>query len=414
MSVGKVRQRGFALLLLLISGVAVSVLIVAGVKLSQKKQSTSSVGSPVNGKADARTFMVKPAQRDPKHWGSARCNDGTPFGFDLRLSPTKSSDWVIYLQGGAFCDDQAKPCDQRGTRLSSTPPEKDGSPTQIKPEGIFSTDKSINKTFANANFAYARYCSSDAWTGDTVQKRPTTGDGDGWYFSGRSNVAAMVEILKDRFGMDDTNPRTKILFSGSSAGGVGVEANADQLVKLLPNTVSRGNLKLVNDGGLIPNFDDSTHRPGSFDGPILELISIDYSFWGSKLNSYCEDDNNKNPGLCFLGANVYPYITQKPPRGLGLPILIQYSSIDKFAIELHGIDNPKDIGDAKALENFRKTSLSSFEGMNWVFSGGEQPYHTILTSPVGWKYGPKGKTFREVLTRFWQGKAPERVIFGNP
>lgn len=362
-----------------------------------------------------QTIMVKPAVRDPKKWAPARCNDGTPFGFDLRRSTRGSNDWVLYLEGGAFCDDLAKPCSERTGRLTTTPPEADGAVSSMKSDGIFSTDPTINPTFSSANHVFARYCSSDGWSGATTARRPSTGDPtNGWYFSGRANVRAMVEILKASFGLDDTNAQTKVLFAGSSAGGIGVETNADSIASLLPKTAKGGRFLLLDDGGFIPDFDDPTHRPGAFDGPIRDLIAKNYAFWGSRLNPPCEKANTGNPGRCFLSAVVYPYLTQPSPNGLGLPVFIQYSSIDKFSLDLHSIDNPKDPSDAQALETFRNTSLDSFAGISWVFSGGAQPYHTILTSPTGWTYGETGNTFREVLDRYWQGATPQRVIFGNP
>src|SRR5262245_61926924 len=48
---------------------------------------------------------VKPAVRDPARWEGARCNDGTPFTMSVRLSDERSTEWVIYLQGGLYCDD---------------------------------------------------------------------------------------------------------------------------------------------------------------------------------------------------------------------------------------------------------------------------------------------------------------------
>ncbi len=45
-------------------------------------------------------LTVKPAQVDAQ-WAAARCNDGTPAGYELRPSPTGSHDWVVLFEGAA-------------------------------------------------------------------------------------------------------------------------------------------------------------------------------------------------------------------------------------------------------------------------------------------------------------------------
>lgn len=362
--------------------------------------------------------MVKPAVRDADRWGAARCNDGTPFGFSLQLSPSgQSREWVVYLEGGGFCDDNALNCATRGEKLSSTPKTDDRSDAVIEQTGIFNRNASRNPTFYDANIAFAHYCSSDGWSGATAEKRPTQADPSGWYFSGRLNVRAMIEILIQRYGLDDADPQTRVLFAGSSAGGIGVEVNADTLAILLPRAASEGRLRLLDDGGFIPNFDDPLYRPGDADVSLRELVVDAYDFWGSSLNPLCEASaraRGERPGQCFLSARVYPFIAQPSPEGLGLPLLIQYSSIDEFALNLHGIDDRSDPADAAALERWRANTLAELQGIPWVFSGGGRSYHTILLSDEKMHMGPDDRTFVDVLALFWNGGAPVRVIFGNP
>ncbi|MEW6028292.1 MAG: pectin acetylesterase-family hydrolase [Chloroflexota bacterium] len=362
--------------------------------------------------------MVKPAERDAARWGAARCNDGSPFGFSLQLSPSgQSREWVIYLEGGGFCDDNALNCAARGEKLSSTPNADDRSSVAIEQTGIFNRSASQNPTFYDANFVFAHYCSSDGWSGATAEKRPTQADPGGWYFSGRINARAMLEILIHRYGLDDADPQTRVLFAGSSAGGIGVEVNADTLASLLPHAAAEGRLRLLDDGGFIPNFDDPLYRPGDADVSLRNLVVDAYDFWGSSLNPLCEASaraRGERPGQCFLSARAYPFIAQPPPEGLGLPLLIQYSSIDEFALNLHGIDDRNDPADAAALERWRDVILAELQDIPWVFSGGARPYHTILHSDEKMHMGPNGRTFVEVLAVFWNGGAPVQVIFGNP
>lgn len=361
---------------------------------------------------------VKPAEREPDRWETARCNDGTPFGFALELSPSgKNQDWIVFLKGGGFCDDTAVPCTTRSSKLVTTPEEKDGSVSAFQNNGIFNRSPEKNPLFFDANYAFAEYCSSDLWSGTSTVRRPTLADPNGWFFSGKLNVRAMLEIIIERYGLEDTNPQTRILFAGSSAGGVGVEANANTIAELFPQVAQSGRLKLVNDGGYIIDFNDPPYYPGEAQESMYQVMLKANNFWGSTHNPLCEVAQvslGQKPGRCFLSSIDYPFVSQPLPAGLGLPYLVQYSSIDDYAIHLHGINDLNNSADAAALQQWRAVALDSLKDIQWLFSGGQKPYHALLLNNDMIAYGPPGNTFIEVLTRFWQGGQPERVVFGNP
>src|SRR5215813_14794807 len=68
---------------------------------------------------------VRPADRDPR-WAAARCNDGTPFSFQVRLSQSGSQTWVIGLEGGGSCDDSRSDCATQPPPLTTTEgPDRD-------------------------------------------------------------------------------------------------------------------------------------------------------------------------------------------------------------------------------------------------------------------------------------------------
>ncbi len=98
--------------------------------------------------------MVKPAERDSAKWGNARCNDGTPFGFSVQLSPSgQHHDWIIHLKGGGFCDDNAISCSGRGKDLSSTPDARDGAMVEMVKTGIFNRNAAQNPAFHDFNMS---------------------------------------------------------------------------------------------------------------------------------------------------------------------------------------------------------------------------------------------------------------------
>lgn len=358
----------------------------------------------VQAQGDGMAEVVKPADRDQSRWGDAVCNDGTPFAFTVQESPSGSTDWVIHLQGGGFCAD----CMRRNANLTTTIDGQDGAFVNERRGELFSRDETLNPTFYEANFVLAHYCSSDLWSGTKTEPTPVRLAPDtGWYFAGRLNVQAMMEVLTEQYGLDDANPETRVLFAGSSAGGVGVLVNADLVAGFLPQTAAADRLKLVNDAGFTPDFSGLR----GIENADEIAVSPAYDLWGSQLNPACEQaqvDAGERPANCILGAVSYPFIAGDAPGSLGLPYLVQQSQLDTAALSRLMI-RPR-LANDRVLDAFREASLAALDGVAWAFSGGE-PYHTLLPRDQWRMTSPDGVSFRDLLTRFWQGTTPEQVIW---
>ena len=356
--------------------------------------------------------MVKPFLRDFNRWQGARCNDGTPFGFEVSLSPSGSKqEWVIFLQGGGFCDDNMRPCRYRDLNRITTPNAEDGALiTMSSDAGLLSRDPEINPAFHNANFVFAPYCSSDLWTGNNAERLPTLANKEGWYFSGGPNIQATVEILVDRFGLDDSDKDTKLLFAGSSAGGFGVFANADSVVSILPRTAADGRLKLVGDANLIVKFDHPDYRTGRLDLSLGGSMEHAYDFWGAKNNTLCEEAKRKagqHPAVCFMAGVSYPYLAGSTPNGLGLPVIVISSLTDRAYLNIHDIDQQQS-EDQEAVSQWRDLVIDSVENMEWFYSFGAVPYHTTLTVER-WEHDSGDQSLPLVLARFWEGAPAEHI-----
>lgn len=337
---------------------------------------------------EPNAVMVKPGRRDPK-WASARCNDGTAFGYVVRKGTAPV--WVINLTGGYFCDDGWARCADRKRRLTTTRPEADGEAAKIKSVGLFSIDRSTNPTFADATHVDAHYCSSDLWLGDSVERRPTTGDPDqGWYFSGRENFRVLLDALVAIDGLDEADPDTRILLLGTSAGGAGVVGNLDAVVAAFPTATADGRVKVVLDGSWVVPLPEGVGLPdGGRWGPIEPSCDRDHRARG------------EDPRGCITGPVWWPYAASR-----GIPMLIQISGLDESQTPVFGIDTPEE------LAAWQRTVRTSLGGVPWVFSGGN-PYHVVAIEELFTK-GPAGSTFREVLDRFWAGGPPEQVWFAYP
>jgi len=332
--------------------------------------------SPPLPAAPAEVELVHPALVDPK-WSAARCNDGTPFGMLVRRAP--SDVWVIKVSGGFFCDDQTTLCSKRKARLTTRPEMR-----PIPSVGLFSTDPEVNPDFYGANQVVVAYCSSDLWLGEDTARRTTTGSPEGWYFSGRHNLRAGLELLAERYGLEDG--RAKILVVGDSAGGMGVVSNVPLLQRQFPRAVAAGELKLVADGAWVPRQPDLSQTPVA-------------NRWG-RLHEGCTaalEASGEDPRNCVFGEHWYPHV-----RASGIPVLVQQSALDVTQAQIYGFRGPK-------AAAWRAQTRASLGDVDWVFSGGFG-YHTVAFD-AKFGAGKPGRSFREVLGRFWRGGEPEQVFF---
>lgn len=365
--------------------------------------------------------VVKPAERDPARWAEARCNNGTPFGFRVRKSPTGTNDWVILLRGGGFCDDSAVPC-FRPSDLMSSPPHDDRE--VIVPDddngGIFDIDPVVNPDFANANHVFAWYCSSDFWAGTRTDRVSVLVDPEnGWYFSGRLNVLAMMEALIDGYGLGD-DPDVRVLFSGTSAGGFGVMNTADIVVDQLPQMAVDGRLKLLVDAGwLAYDWDEPDMRLLLAQSSDRDVVLTVWNRFGYRNNPQCErtrfNDDDGEPGDCLFGMHAFEGLVSAPPGGLGLPVMFQQSLMDMNFIGYHNhpddeeaaaIYGERQLAEIDAVDPGQDGSFNAWWFLGWA------PYHDVSLSSSKWTMGSVGNTYRDVLGRFFRGEGgPARVIW---
>lgn len=353
-----------------------------------------------------RAEVVKPAERDAR-WASARCNDGSPFAFTVRLSPTGSTTWVVSLMGGGWCEDAGAPCSARLTddpALTRSLGSADRASTRATDRGLHSVDAIENPDFHDANHVRGHYCSSDGWLGDSDARRPTTGDPvDGWYFSGRVNARAMFETIAQRFGLADT-PATRVVFFGTSAGAIGIPANARALAEQIPGVAADGRLRVIIDGGWVPiGWDDPGARWNGIPASDRQIGRDAADFWGAGFEPLCEADA-VHPGDCVFAVNNYGPLSDPPPGGLGLPVLVQESLQDTAFVASHGIE-----GDTDRLDTLETMLLAELADVPWLFVS-DQPYHTITHRAAWTLLGDPDASYRDMVGDFVAGEPAIRIV----
>lgn len=327
--------------------------------------------------------VVKPSELNPEKWSAARCNDGSPFAYNLKTNPD-SDVWLIYLEGGGYCNDGDESCAERQNKKPELT-RSEGQDLAMAKNGIFINDSELNPHFHNANKVHAHYCSSDLWTGSSTETQAIA-NGDQWYFSGHHNVKALLQSLKE-FGLKDGE--AQILFAGSSAGCFGVMQNAHQMVEEFPRSAENDAIKLISDACYLPSTPNN----------LLDQIKIGMELWNSQTLPGCTGAD------CFASEVAHSIITSCT-EGLCLENLIQSSSIDPTIRRAAAEKNE---------ETWRKMLLKELNQYDWLFSGGDKAYHILLKSKLMWNYkADNGRSFGDLVNHYWEEKMPKQILFGNP
>lgn len=240
--------------------------------------------------------------------------DGSPAAYYFRPSTSKSTTWLISLEGGGACYDQ-KTCTSRskGALGSST----QYPPTMAPHNGWMSASSTVNPDFFDANTVYVPYCSSDTHRG---QQNTTSALTWGFYFSGHLNLVAIVNDIKLKQPEAWQNME-RMLLTGGSAGGIGTLFNADWLGTMLPSGAS---IKAAPLGGwFFPgNYADQvTHgRPWSPPSSFADFANhtasdhrlqdmFVQSLWKSYISLDCMADQRKGEEYhCSTAHVAYHYV----------------------------------------------------------------------------------------------------------
>jgi hypothetical protein len=245
----------------------------------------------------------------------AVCNDGTPSVYYFRNSTvSNSTKWNIWLMGGFWCWD-AETCDSRYHNNINMMSSKELPEMWQWGGGIFDDSKELNPDFYDANSVWAWYCSSDAWSGDTLDA------GTGYQFRGKKILKSLVEVLATNHGLSDA---TEVVLSGCSAGSLGVLVNADYVRDLLKQNVKRHEklvYKAIADSGLF--FDMEVVSKDIV--PQKQQFQMGVQLWQGIVNDNCRNTNTKQDWYkCYLGDYILPYIES--------PLLVRQDKYDAWQL----------------------------------------------------------------------------------
>ncbi len=180
----------------------------------------------------------------PKTWtyvpvDGAQCMNGTPTGIGVNLGT--SGDLVIYMEGGGACFNAAT-CGGVAHPDGWGPADFDAN---IGPYNVGLFDRlDTDNPLHDATFVFVPYCTGDVHSGSNP-----TGMG-GRAFVGYQNVGHDLDLL-----VPQSKAVTRVIISGSSAGGFGALINYDRAANAFAPTPT----ELIDDSG--PPLSDTYMTP---------------------------------------------------------------------------------------------------------------------------------------------------------
>lgn len=236
----------------------------------------------------------------------AVCLDGSPPAYHFSEGFGAGIDnWLVFFEGGGWCNNVADCLSRRDTRLGSSKYMK----KVLSFSGIFSNKQKFNPDFYNWNKIKVRYCDGSSYTGDVEAVDPATN----LHFRGARIFQAVIDNLLAR-GMK--NAKNAIL-AGCSAGGLTTILHCDRFRALLPRGTK---VKCFADAGYFINAKDVS---GTLH--IEEFYSQVVATHNSAKNLPTSCTSRLKPGLCFFPQNVASQIQT--------PIFLLNAAYDSWQIK---------------------------------------------------------------------------------
>ncbi|XP_074270393.1 pectin acetylesterase 8-like isoform X2 [Silene latifolia] len=244
------------------------------------------------------------------------CLDGSPpaYHFDKGFE-TGVDNWLIYLQGGAWCNNATTCLDRSHSAFGSSKLMS----TNYNFTGILSNESKHNPDFYNWNRVEVRYCDGSSYTGDVEAVDPIT---KVYYRGARAWRAVMDDLLAK--GMKDAQ---NAVLAGCSAGGLGAILQCDNFRALLP---SGARVKCLSDGGFFINT-EALYGPR----PLQEYFAEVVTTHGSAKNLPEACTSTFRPELCIFPRHA--------ARDIQTPLFLLNSAYDSWQIVniyLQGVVDP--------------------------------------------------------------------------
>ncbi|KAK4776180.1 hypothetical protein SAY87_024141 [Trapa incisa] len=218
----------------------------------------------------------------------ALCLDGSAPGYHFQSGfGSGSSNWVIHIEGGGWCDSISSCAFRARTPLGSS-----RNMDKVPFSGILSNQPSENPDFFNWNKVKIRYCDGASLSGHPESELKE----QRLFFRGQLIwKAIMNEVLSA--GMSGAK---QALLSGCSAGGLATLIHCDDFRKLIPKATT---VKCLADAGFFLDEKDiiGNNTMRSFYSRVIRLQGVARSF-------YQDCIAKMEPSKCMFPEEIVKYV----------------------------------------------------------------------------------------------------------
>ncbi|RCV28520.1 hypothetical protein SETIT_5G410800v2 [Setaria italica] len=235
----------------------------------------------------------------------AVCLDGSPPGYHLqRGSGSGAHNWLVYLQGGGWCNTTKSCSERKMTEFGSSKFME-----AVEFTGILSNRHRENPDFHNWNIVVIRYCDGASFAGDAEGEDL---DGTKLFFRGLRIWEAVVDELMAK-GLDTAK---QAMLTGCSAGSLAALLHCDNFRERFPKDVS---VKCLSDAGFFIDEKDLSGERSlrSLINGIVHLQNV-----REALPKGCLA--NKDPTECFFPPELI--------KSISTPTFILNSDYDSWQI----------------------------------------------------------------------------------
>lgn len=146
--------------------------------------------------------------------------------------------------------------------------------------------------------SYVPYCSSDSWSGSSP-----AGSTSRFAFMGS---VILQEVLRDLLPQGLLNA-SKLMLTGSSAGGTGVMLNLDRVTDFLSLQGSTAEVRGVTDSGWF--LDNVPYAPADCQDPQrcapTTAVQLGHALWNAQVPSACKAQYAAQPWRCYFGHHLH-------------------------------------------------------------------------------------------------------------
>ena len=241
------------------------------------------------------------------NYSEAVCNDGSPASFYYSPSPSGLDQWIVYLEGGSFCENN-QTCASRPEYHTTTN-------SLAYPETLVGTDlfeSGSSSPFGDFHAVYVPYCTSDMHAG--LRKAPLVlPNKKNFYIRGGFVIEGVFKELEKR-GLNDNS---KIVLAGTSAGALGALIHGIRFRQV----GKYQDLALLIDSGWFLNHND-----------VLGKIYSTFEYADSIPQGICNQTAHAGTRLsCCLSPNC---LVERFVSELGIPTFLVASLADMFVFSL--------------------------------------------------------------------------------